>query len=79
MLYFSELLKSNKVLNLKGELSFWIATGLFLFNVGFVPVEIFNKTFNAFSEVRILIIICLNVILYTCYSLGFIWAKKEEN
>lgn len=78
-LYFSEILKSDKILNIKSELRFWIATGLLLFNVGFVPVEIFKETFNANSEVRIIIIFCLNLILYSCYILGFLWSKKEEN
>lgn len=78
-LYFSEILKSNKILNIKEDLRFWIGTGLLLFNVGYIPIEIFKEIFNAHNEVRIIILICLNVILYTCYSLGFIWAKKEES
>jgi hypothetical protein len=78
LLYFSELLKSDKILYLKSELGFWIAIGLLLFNVGFVPIEIFKDTFNSISETRIVITICLNIILYTCYSLGFIWVRKEK-
>ena len=78
-LYFSELLNSNQVLNLKEKLSFWISTGLLLFNVGMVPLMVFSERFNANNELRIVILICLNAILYTCYSLGFIWSKKEIN
>ena len=78
-MYFSELLNSNQVLNLKEKLSFWISTGLLLFNVGMVPLMVFSERFNANNELRIVILICLNAILYTCYSLGFIWSKKEIN
>lgn len=78
-MYFSELLNSNEVLYIKNKLSFWIATGLLLFNVGMVPLIIFSETFNAHNELRIVIVVSLNVILYTCYSLGFIWCKKKVN
>ncbi|MGB0880302.1 MAG: hypothetical protein ACPGTO_07020 [Polaribacter sp.] len=78
-MYFSELLNSREVLNIKNKLSFWIATGLLLFNVGMVPFVIFSEIFDAHNELRIVILVSLNVILYTCYSLGFIWCKKKVN
>ena len=77
--YFSELLNSNEVINIKHKLKFWIATGLLLFNVGSVPFMIFSKEFDANSNLRNIILVSLNMILFTCYSLGFIWAKKENN
>ncbi|MFK8059646.1 MAG: hypothetical protein AB8B78_06085 [Polaribacter sp.] len=78
-MFFSEVLNSNQVLNVKNKLGFWISVGLLLFNVGLVPFTIYSKTFDAEYEFRTIILVGLNVILYTCYSLGFIWMKKEEN
>lgn len=78
-LYFSELLNSNKVLQVKHTLRFWISTGLLLFNVGMIPFMLFSSYFNAYHNYRNVILICLNVILYTCYSLGFIWTREENN
>ena len=77
--YFLELLNSNEVLKIKTSLRFWVATGLLLFNVGMVPFMVFSKQFNGYNEIRMTILISLNFILYTCYSLGFIWAKQDQN
>ncbi len=79
VLYFYELLNSDKVLNIKYNLRFWIATGLLLFNVGMVPFIVFSKEFSVHDILRNIILVSLNIILYSCYSLGFIWTKQERN
>jgi xanthine/uracil permease len=78
-LFFSELLKSNQILYIKNKLSFWIAIGLLLFNVGMVPYMVFSEDFESYNFYRLGILIGLNFILYTCYSLGFIWMEREKN
>lgn len=75
--YFSELLNSNQILNIKSKLSFWITIGLLLFNTGVVPVLCFFQLYVANDKLNVIILISLNIILYTCYSVGFIWAKKK--
>jgi len=75
LFYFSEVLNSDEVLKIKNSLRFWIATGLLLFNVGMVPFMLFSKDLNVLPALRNIILVSLNLILYTCYSLGFIWAK----
>lgn len=40
MIYFSELLQSDEVLNIKKSIYFWISLGVLLFNIGFIPVYI---------------------------------------
>ncbi|WP_369048825.1 hypothetical protein [Tenacibaculum sp. UWU-22] len=78
LLYFSELLDSDKVLNVKTELRFWIATGLLLFNVGMTPFMIFSDYFKSDNRLFVIILVSLNFILYGCYSLGFIWLKPKN-
>ncbi len=76
--FFSELLNSNKILSIKHSLRFWIATGLLLFNVGMIPFIAFSNDYKLYPELRNIILVVMNLILYTCYSLGFIWAKAEH-
>ena len=75
--YFSELLNSNEILNIKSKLSFWITIGLLLFNTGVIPLLCFFHLYSGNHKLNVIILISLNLILYTCYSLGFIWAKKK--
>ena len=77
--HFYELLNNNKVIVVNNNLSFWISTGLLMFNLGMVPLMFFSKIFNASNEVRILILISLNFFLYACYSIGFILCKPTKD
>lgn len=76
LLFFTQLLNDKLQIEVKHNLKFWIATGLLLFNVGMVPLMVFSEEFNAYNKLRIAILVVLNIILYTCYSLGFILCKK---
>ncbi len=80
IMFFYELLSSKKIINLECTLSFWIATALLLFNIGMIPFMIYTETLiRSDQKLYNIILISLNVILYTCYSIGFIWSKKEYN
>ena len=79
LFFFSQLLRSTYETAVKYHLRFWIAAGLILFNVGLVPLMIFSELFDAHDDVRVLILLILNFILYSCYSIGFLWSKREQN
>jgi len=79
LLFFSQLLTSKNIIEIKYKLSFWIATGLLLFNIGMVPLIFFSEYFNSNNQLYMIILVALNAILYSCYSLGFLWNKKEYN
>jgi len=38
LLFFVEILNSDSILKIKSLLIFWVATGVFLFQLGFIPV-----------------------------------------
>ncbi len=77
--HFWQLLNSDEILEVKYKLSFWISTGLLLFNMGMIPMMLLSKHLN-FSEIQYyIIIITLNIILYGCYSIGFLWTKEKYN
>ena len=79
LFHFYQLLNSNEVLIIKHKLSFWISTGLLLFYVGIIPLVLLTKTFAISTLSRNVILISLNIILYGCYIIGFIWTKKKYN
>lgn len=76
--YFYELLNSNKILNVKNSLRFWLATGTLLFSIGMIPLMFFSNEIKATHPTRMMILMILNIILYGCYSLGFIWSKPHQ-
>lgn len=77
--HFWQLLHSDEILELKYKLSFWISTGLLLFNIGMVPFMLLSHHLNFKGNSYYLILITLNVILYGCYIIGFLWTKEKYN
>lgn len=78
--HFRQLLYGDEVLILKHKLSFWISTGLLLFNMGMLPLMLLSDYFDFLgSRFYIVTIISLNVILYGCYIIGFQWTKEKYN
>ncbi|GAB5400650.1 MAG: hypothetical protein Aureis2KO_22350 [Aureisphaera sp.] len=77
--HFYQLLNSDEVLIVKYKLSFWISTALLLFYMGMIPL-IFLMEYDPIQFLSyFIILISLNLILYGCYIIGFLWTKKEYN
>jgi len=77
ILFFIELLNSDAILNIKHLLIFWVGVGIFLFQLGFIPVFITKSIINISHGLTYsYILLILNIISCTCYSLGFLWSKK---
>ncbi len=80
ILFFTELLNSEAIFRLKHLLIFWIGAGVLLFQLGFIPVFIATKYINYSNGLTYgYILLTLNLITSVCYSLGFIWTKKNLN
>lgn len=78
--HFRQLLYSDEILVLKNKLSFWISTGLLLFNMGMIPLMLLSDYFDFVGNIYYIItIVFLNIILYGCYIIGFQWAKEKYN
>jgi hypothetical protein len=78
ILFLIELLNSEAILNVKHLLIFWVAVGVFLFQLGLSPVLIATKYINYSNGLTYgYILLILNFITSLCYSLGFIWTKKN--
>ena len=77
--HFYQLLNGDEVLNVKYKLSFWISTALLLFYLGIIPLILLSKYLDIKGLSNNIILLSLNIILYGCYIIGFIWTKKKYN
>lgn len=78
IIYFTEILEDDTILNFKNNLYFWIALGVFLYNVVFLPAIALVKYTSVFGMFKY-ITLGLNLIMHTCFITGFIISKKEYN
>jgi hypothetical protein len=74
--HFYQLLRSDEVLIVKYKLSFWVSTALLLFYMGILPLILLAEYLDVKGSSYTIILICLNLILYGCYIIGFVWTKK---
>lgn len=78
MIYFSELVQSDGILNLKKSMFFWISLGALVFNIGGIPVDVIAR-FISFGTVFRIITLLLNILMAGFFITGFIISKKEFN
>lgn len=78
ILYYTELLKSDAILNIKHSMFFWISIGALIFNIGILPVFVIGELIDWQGIFRY-IIVGLNIVLSLCFITGFIISKKEYN
>ncbi len=79
LFYFIELLKSEKILVFHKNLLFWISIGILMYYTGHIP---FAAQYNGYALIQgihelFLIVYILAIIMYSCFTIGFIWSKKE--
>jgi len=74
---FAEILTSEDVIVFRHSQKFWFATGLLIFNIGFLPILFFQNVLDSYSMYHGLIIMILNVLLYGCFIIGFSVKIKE--
>lgn len=78
LIFFYELLKSDKILNLKESMFYWIGLGVLLFNVCFIPAHVISE-YTSYGFAYRIITLVLNLIMAGCFITGFIVSKKEFN
>ena len=78
--YFYQLLKQKRLVVLQHEPLVWISSGAFLFHMGCLPFFVWFNTLvmasisKAFSFLGIAVV--LNSVMYSSYSIAFLWNKK---
>ena len=78
--YFVQLMRASGVIRLAREPAVWISIGAFIFHLGSLPCFILLNYLSSGNVVLSLslfrIIIVLNTLMYTLYSIAFICTKK---
>ncbi|MDP3313891.1 hypothetical protein [Lutibacter sp.] len=59
-------------------LLFWLSIGILIFYAGIVPIYVMIEFLN-YKGIFKYILVALNVIMLSCFSIGFIVTKKEYN
>ena len=78
IIYFTELLKSDAILNIKKSMYFWISIGILMYSIGFIPVYVVAE-YISYSIIFRYITLGLNIIMSCCFITGFVLSKKEYN
>ncbi|WP_025741074.1 hypothetical protein [Aquimarina pacifica] len=80
LLYFREILNSEKVLYTKKNLLFWIGVGLLLYFIGNIPFRIIRNYYEYLSDATTLFLVnfTLAIIMNACFIIGFIWSDKKQ-
>ncbi|RZS98921.1 hypothetical protein EV197_0122 [Aquimarina brevivitae] len=80
VIYFIEVLNSQKVLHTKNNLLFWISVGLLIYYVGNLPFRILRNYYIQLADATILFLVnfVLTVVLNSCFIIGFIWSNKKQ-
>lgn len=78
IIYFAELLNSDKIINIQKSLFFWISLGVLIFNVVLLPVFVIGELID-WQGIFEYIIFGANIILSLCFITGFVLSKKEFN
>jgi hypothetical protein len=78
ILYLKELLTSDKVLNYRKLLPFWISVGFLIFYLTTIPYFALVY-FNLISSIGVPILYSLIIVFHLCFIYGLIICKKKEN
>ncbi len=82
LLFFIRFINSDKVLEYRSDMMFWVCCGLLIFFLGSLPLyglwntlaAGFFKIFNVYWKVHMV----FDYIMYICFSIAFIWGKPKS-
>ncbi len=80
-LYLFEILNSKMILNFKRSIYFWFVIGILIFHVSFLPFMFTSMFFLLENNDAVfnLVLFVLNLLMHSCFIIGFIWSEKKYN
>lgn len=82
ILFYFQLLKSDKILNLKYFLPFYISIGVLIFNLCITPLDIFSEFYSnkntIFWKFKNIAFLLSNLFMYSCFILGFLICRRKK-
>ncbi len=79
LLYFNEVLHTERILVIQHGLLFWISVGFLFFYASVIPIMILGNVMNHDAWVYNVFMLILNIILHICFLIGLLWGKKKYN
>lgn len=76
IVYLTELLQSERIINYKKYLPFWISVGLFVFYTSSIPFFSMYKFMRERNLIYVLIL--LAILMNILIGFGLLWSKMEE-
>ncbi|WP_407848392.1 hypothetical protein [Chryseobacterium sp. KCF3-3] len=76
ILFLYQTFNSDKILEIKNYLPFWISVALLIFFIGSIPILFFRTTVS--ESIYFFILFMLNLISNGILILGLIWNKQEK-
>ena len=77
IIFYYELLQSDKIINYRESQTFWIVTGLLIFYIGFLPLLLFQPYLKVSKISYRIPITILNIIMYGFFIKSFLCLKKK--
>lgn len=79
ILYFNEVLHTDKILIIQRGLLFWVSVGFLFFYASVIPIMITGNMLHHDGVVYNSFMLILNIILHICFLIGLLWGKKKFN
>lgn len=79
ILYFNEVLHTERILVIQRGLLFWVSVGFLFFYASVIPIMIIGNVLHHDGWVYNLFMLILNIILHICFLIGLVWGKKKFN
>ncbi len=76
ILFLYQTFNSDKILEIKNYLPFWISVALLIFFIGSIPILFFRTTVS--ESIYFFILFMLNLISNGILILGLVWNKQER-
>lgn len=80
IIYYIDILNSEKVLYVNKNLLFWISTGVLIYYCGNIPYKIVRSYADELRDVSIefLVLCILTIVMNLCFIIGFIWSDNKQ-
>jgi hypothetical protein len=78
-MYFTEVLKTEKILKFERSVFFWFSIGILIFWIPYLPLWFTSMYFGFSGTTYTLSIFTLNLLMHLFFIIGVLWSKKKYN
>lgn len=76
ILFLYQTFNSDKILEIKHYLPFWISVSLLIFYIGIIPIFYFRTSVS--QEIYFFILFLLNLISNSVIAIGILWSRNDK-